>query len=147
MKSKTKKEGKPFWLEDDDESSFVEIFDEKIFDRDYQERVSRERDRGDNPQVRSMREDPPAPQKEIDLHGFTGPEAEIRVESFIQSALHERLIMLRIITGKGLHSPGAPVLPDIVEQKLSDLKEKKRIKDFHWEKKQKSVSGALLVFL
>jgi DNA-nicking Smr family endonuclease len=55
--------------------------------------------------------------------------------------------MLRIITGKGLHSPGAPVLPDVVEQKLHELKEKKLIKSFEWEKKRKSASGALLVFL
>lgn len=147
MKSKMKKENKPFWLKDDDEGAFAETFDEQLFDREFKGRASRKWSMGKGQQRQMARGDQLSPQKEVDLHGFTGPEAEMRVESFVQSAVHERLFMLRIITGKGIHSPGAPVLPDVVEQKLDEFKAKKLIKSFHWEKKRKSASGALIVFL
>jgi len=39
------------------------------------------------------------------------------------------------------------VLPDVAEHKLYELKEKKIITSFYWEKKYKSTSGALIVLL
>jgi len=94
---------------------------------------------------------PPAhhliPESELDLHGATGPEAEVRTQAFISSAYHKHLHSLRIITGKGLHSENSPVLPDVVESTVLELKKKGVIRSFRWEKKDKLKSGAILVFL
>ncbi|MFC1523607.1 Smr/MutS family protein [Thermodesulfobacteriota bacterium] len=87
------------------------------------------------------------PQAEIDLHGYTGKEAESRTESFIHTAKGLGINVVLIITGKGLHSPGGAVLPDVVESKLRELKTRGLISGFSWEKKEKKRSGALLVFL
>ena len=147
MKSKMKKEERPFWLELQEES-FAEIFDKELFDQEFLDRASAKKESADSCRQRKQSKDNIfLPQKELDLHGCNSREAESRIESFIQACLHERLIMLRIITGKGLHSTGAPVLPDVAEHKLYDLKEQKIIKNFYWEKKYKSSSGALIVLL
>jgi len=90
----------------------------------------------------------PAPQARLDLHGCTAPEAETKTEVFILSARHQRMLTLRIITGKGLHSPdNLPVLPDVVERTLIELRRKGVVLAFQWEKKEKLKSGAVLVFL
>jgi DNA-nicking Smr family endonuclease len=147
MKSKMKKEARPFWLEPEEES-FVEIFDEELFDQECLDRASAKKESVDNSrQGKQAKDSILLPQKELDLHGCNSREAESRIESFIQACHHERLVMMRIITGKGLHSSGAPVLPDVAEHKLYDLKEKKIIKSFYWEKKYKSTSGAIIVLL
>lgn len=142
-----KKEPKPFWIEVEDEGAFTDIFDSDLFDQDCQRRAYKKD--GIDVKVKGLGSSRKigAPQKELDLHGYTGQGAEDRVGSFIQGARHERLQVLRIITGKGLHSEGPPVLPDVVEQKMYELKEKKLIRSFFWEKKQKSFSGALIVLL
>jgi DNA-nicking Smr family endonuclease len=89
----------------------------------------------------------PAPQLELDLHGVTAPEAEKRTESFIENARREKIRTVRIIVGKGLHSQGKAILPDVVEKKITRLKRKKWLLGFEWEKKDKSKSGALIVYL
>jgi len=143
-----KKEGWPFWLELDEEESFAETFDEELFDQEFLDRASVKKESADSCRQRKQsKENIFLPQKELDLHGCVSREAELRIESFIQTCRQDGLIMLRIITGKGLHSSGAPVLPDITEHKLYELIEKKYIKSFHWEKKDKSISGALIVLL
>lgn len=148
MKRKMKKEERPFWLELEEEASFAETFDEELFEQECRDRAAGRKESGDNSrQGKQAKGSISSPQKELDLHGCNGREAELRIESFIQACRHERLAMLRIITGKGLHSSGAPVLPDVAEHKLYELKEKKIITSFYWEKKYKSTSGALIVLL
>jgi DNA-nicking Smr family endonuclease len=56
-------------------------------------------------------------------------------------------LAVRIITGKGLHSEGQPVLPDTVEGVLRTLKKENLVKSWRWEKGQKEKSGALIVQL
>jgi hypothetical protein len=89
----------------------------------------------------------PDPEAELDLHGFTGPEAARRTEHFIRNAEGRGLRTLRIITGKGIHSENGPVLPDVVEQQVATLKAANIVLTFRWERKAKRQSGALLVYL
>ncbi|MBU0483570.1 MAG: Smr/MutS family protein [Proteobacteria bacterium] len=96
--------------------------------------------------VEKIRQYPP-PQAELDLHGCTSAEAELKTESFIQTVRGKGLETVRIITGKGLHSEGRAVLPDVIEVKLRELKERGAISTYGWEKGDKEESGALDVFL
>jgi DNA-nicking Smr family endonuclease len=89
----------------------------------------------------------PAPQLELDLHGATASEAEKRTEAFIENARRKKIRTVRIIVGKGLHSEGKVVLPDVVEKKIIRLKRKNWLLGFEWEKKDKRKSGALIVYL
>ncbi len=89
----------------------------------------------------------PPPQEELDLHGLTAVEAEKAIHRFIAGCRELRLATLRIITGKGLHSPGPPVLPPVAEAALVTMKDKKMVADFRWEKRRQSRGGALIVYL
>ncbi|MDF1578580.1 MAG: Smr/MutS family protein [Desulfobulbales bacterium] len=89
----------------------------------------------------------PPPQEELDLHGHTGGEAERKTANFIRQAAALKYRTIRIITGKGLHSDGPAVLPDVVEGKLQELQAEKLIFAFAWEKGEKHRSGAVLVYL
>ncbi|MBU0729025.1 MAG: Smr/MutS family protein [Proteobacteria bacterium] len=90
---------------------------------------------------------PAQPQAEIDLHGFTAAEALIKTEAFIHTARGNGLREIRIITGKGLHSQGKAVLPDAVEGKLQELRQRKLVNSFKWEKSSKERSGSVIVSL
>lgn len=90
----------------------------------------------------------PLPQVELDLHGYTSAQAAAGVEKFIQEGVARGLMTIRLITGKGVHSQGKAVLPDVVENTVVMLKRKKRwILGYQWEKKDKRKSGALVVYL
>lgn len=89
----------------------------------------------------------PAPEEEIDLHHFTSGEAERKAEAFIRSAAYHGLKTVRIIVGKGLHSEGRPVLPDVVERTVAGLKKAGMVLTFVWEKQEKRKSGSLIVYL
>jgi DNA-nicking Smr family endonuclease len=89
----------------------------------------------------------PRPQTEIDLHGHTSAEAESTTESFIMDSRRKGILTARIIVGKGLHSEKKAILPDVVEAKLIELKRKKWVLDFKWEKKDKRKSGAVIVYI
>lgn len=84
---------------------------------------------------------------ELDLHGCTCPEAKIRVENFLLTGRLAGRRAVRIITGKGLHSPGHPVLPDFVEDLLQRLEEVGSVRHYHWEQGGKGRSGALICYL
>lgn len=134
----------------DEIPSFAEAIDQTLTApegrRALQERLEHLQGAENTTKRRSFKEYP-APELELDLHGFTGPEAELRTASFIAGARQRGLLTVRIITGKGLHSQGPAVLPDVVEQLLSELKQEKKIFSYRWEKKEKQRSGAVLVFL
>lgn len=89
----------------------------------------------------------PGPQEELDLHGFTAIEADRKTDIFIRSARKKGLFTVKIIVGKGLHSQGRAVLPDVVEDRISALKNEKEVLTFRWEKRLKTQSGALIVYL
>jgi DNA-nicking Smr family endonuclease len=64
-------------------------------------------------------------QDEIDLHGFTREEARESLLDFLQNARDRKYKLVRIITGKGLHSEnGQSVLSGFIKNLLEreDLK-------------------------
>jgi len=89
----------------------------------------------------------PPPQKEIDLHGLTGKEAETKSEIFLLNSYRERKKCVRIIFGKGIHSKEKPVLPGVVEAKLIEMKKKRIVFSFKWDKKERRKSGSVIVYL
>lgn len=90
---------------------------------------------------------PQVPQTELDLHGYTGREAAVKAETFIRDTRLRGLKTVRIIVGKGLHSDGKAVLPDVVETRIIEFKRRKWVLSYKWEKKDKRKSGALIVYL
>lgn len=89
----------------------------------------------------------PPPEAELDLHGFTVLGAEIKTRSFILNCKHQGYFTLRLIVGKGLHSDLGPVLPDAVEDLVKILKKENIVLAYEWDRKKKSRSGALIVYL
>lgn len=89
----------------------------------------------------------PEPQDEIDLHGLKGTEAELKTDFFIRDSKARGLVTIRIIVGKGTHSEGRAILPDIVEGKIIDLKREGQIHTFRWEKGKKLKSGSVIIYL
>lgn len=89
----------------------------------------------------------PGPEADLDLHGFTAIGAEAKARSFIQTALHQGYFTLRIIVGKGTHSPDGPVLPHVVEDILKAMKSEKKVLSYEWEGGRRKNSGALIVYL
>ena len=89
----------------------------------------------------------PPPQVELDLHGLTVNEAAVRVESFVQTAQGKGLKTLRLITGKGLHSQGRPVLPGITESLLLALQARNVVYTYRWDGCGREPSGSVVVYL
>ncbi len=89
----------------------------------------------------------PGPEKELDLHGFTALGAKVRARSFIGSCKQQGYFTVRIIVGKGLHSDLGPVLPDAIEDLLTELKKENLVLSFQWDRKKKSRSGAVIVYI
>jgi DNA-nicking Smr family endonuclease len=57
---------------------------------------------------------------ELDLHGFTADAAERRLESFLDThSVRSPGRVVRIVTGRGTRSAGAPVLLDVVREALA----------------------------
>lgn len=84
---------------------------------------------------------------DLDLHGFTAIGAQVKTRSFIQSCKYQGVFTVRIIVGKGLHSDIGPVLPDIVEDVVKEMKQQDQVLFYEWDKKKKRKSGALIVYL
>ncbi len=89
----------------------------------------------------------PDPQGQIDLHGFTAYQAEERTDAYIRSEISKGTKTVRIIVGKGLHSEGRAVLPDVVEDRIVLFKKKGQVLTFKWDNGTKSKSGAMIVYL
>jgi len=58
----------------------------------------------------------------LDLHGDTAEEAVRRADRWLRARLDEGEVTVRLITGKGLHSGGPPVLPGAVGDLLRTLR-------------------------
>ncbi len=58
------------------------------------------------------------PQARLDLHGMTGGEAEAAVAAFLAEAAAHGWEKVLIVTGKGVHSKGEPVLGKAVRRAL-----------------------------
>ena len=89
----------------------------------------------------------PPPEKDLDLHGFTALGAQLKARSFLTACKHQGYFTVRIIVGRGRHSDLGAVLPDTIEGLLAQLKAQEIVLGFTWERKKKSRSGSVIVYL
>ncbi|HEX8393551.1 MAG TPA: Smr/MutS family protein [Longimicrobium sp.] len=59
---------------------------------------------------------------ELDLHGMTGEEARTRTERWLRDQQARNVRTVMVVTGRGLHSRGIPVVRNEVEDLLTALK-------------------------
>ncbi len=85
------------------------------------------------------------PQAELDLHGLTVAEAANRVSFFLQNSIYHGYDVVLVITGKGLHSEGGPVLRQAIEDVLTNSREE--VVEWGVAPGRYGGSGALVVFL
>ena len=106
--------------------------------------AKRDKEEEDVENVGVLVKDFPDPQRELDLHGLSVPEALFEVSRFISQAITHRIRTVRIITGKGLHSKSmVSVLPEEIEKKLATLKRENKVLAFKREK----TGGSFAVYL
>lgn len=58
----------------------------------------------------------------LDLHGETAESARRRAERWLRAQQADGVRTVRLITGRGLHSPGPPVLPGEIQELLRMLR-------------------------
>lgn len=78
----------------------------------------------------------------LDLHGYTADEAEREAERWLQRRARDGEPVVRLITGRGRHSSGPPVLPALIRDLLVRCRGT-LVEDFNPE----SSGGAFLVWL
>lgn len=129
--------------------SFVEIFDPDRFDRDLELLLTcKGKEEGKKKKIVPKKVGKNTrPQAELDLHGLTGPQAEKRTDNFLAAVRQRGISSVRIITGRGLHSNGPPVLPGVIEKKMAVLKQAGIVQRYKWEKKVTAQTGSMLVWL
>jgi len=86
-----------------------------------------------------------SPEDELDLHGLTVDEATSKVLFFLQNAIYRGFSTVLLITGKGLHSAGDPVLRRATERFLNEKKE--QVVEWGVAPRRYGGEGALVVFL
>ncbi len=127
-------------------ASFAELLTDTGLDEGMVQYLNEKKARSSK-KKRSIKGYPPV-QETLDLHGEIAVDAERKAVEFIQMGSFKGLKTVRIITGKGLHSPGGKaVLPDVVEAQLVVLKRDGVVFDFAWDRQVKQKSGAVLVYL
>jgi DNA-nicking Smr family endonuclease len=85
-------------------------------------------------------------ERQLDLHGLTREEALAALPHFLQSAIAHGEKAVLVITGKGMNSPGEPVLQQAVAGWLRDAG-KKQVAEFAPAPREMGGSGAFVVFL
>ncbi|MCG8615152.1 MAG: Smr/MutS family protein [Desulfobacterales bacterium] len=118
----------------------------QLLEESFRQRKPGRTERKPVPLKRRLKRYPP-PEADLDLHGFTAIGAEAKAKSFIHGAKLQGFFTLRIIVGRGLHSQEGPVLPDVMEDLLKQMRKDKLVLDFKWERKKKDRSGAVIVYL
>ncbi|RLC24670.1 MAG: hypothetical protein DRH93_03965 [Deltaproteobacteria bacterium] len=98
------------------------------------------------PLTKRLKRYPPV-EVQLDLHGYNAVGAQVKARSFIRNCKHQGFFTLRIIVGKGLHSDSGPVLPDVVEDVVREMRKQGLVIFYEWDKKKKSRSGAIIVYL
>ena len=135
--------------ENNDNGNFSDLIDSALKGKSYQALMREKRDKPSPspvPLKKRLKRYPP-PQKLLDLHGDTASMAEIKADSYIRTCRRNGVFTLRIVVGKGLHSAYGAVLPDVIEDLLIKLKKEGVVLWFQWDRKKKSASGALIVYL
>ena len=123
---------------------------EESFSKDNIRSVLSEKQNGindDKHPKKGQRENNQKPQSELDLHGYTGQEAKKEVQYFIESSFRKGLKVVRIITGRGVHSDiGKLILPSVTEDKLNELKRKNFVVNYKWDNYHNTRGGSVIVF-
>lgn len=122
--------------------NFSELLEESFKKR----KVKSENKPSPMPVKKRLKRYPPV-EADLDLHGYNTIGAQVKTRSFITSCKHQGFFTLRIIVGKGLHSATGPVLPDVVEDVVRQMKKQDQVIFYEWDKKKKTRSGALIVYL
>lgn len=87
-----------------------------------------------------------APEASLDLHGQTVDEALKNLQSFLKTSRLKGYYLIKVIHGKGLHSPGEAKLKTFVEEYLNK-EGKKYIVSFETAPLNDGGSGAVYIFL
>jgi len=90
------------------------------------------------------------PQDVLDFHGagtVTGADVKRRTLAFVRGARGRGLERVRIVTGKGVHSAGRPLVRPQVERTLRQLEKDGEIASFRPEKVVSGGDGAFFVRL
>lgn len=81
----------------------------------------------------------------LDLHGHTIEESTLLIEQFLLQCVNQRLLKVRIVHGRGLHSKdGVGVLKQLV---LDELKKSKYVRAYGAAPPNQGGSGATYVIL
>lgn len=91
--------------------------------------------------------DYPPVQKTKDLHGTTSLDVEKNIRNFISESKLHGIKTVKIITGKGIHSKTAPIIPEFSWDILVKLKRENKITYMKWDKKNNPLSGSIIVFI
>ena len=83
---------------------------------------------------------------QLDLHGLTRDEALAALPRFLRSARLKGQIAALVITGKGLNSPGEPVLQQAIAAWLRDTG-RELVIEYAPAPREMGGSGAFIVFL
>lgn len=83
----------------------------------------------------------------LDLHGLTRAEAQAELERFLSRARRETRRCVRVVHGRGLHSPAAPVLKEGVGRWLSEGRLSRWVLAFTAALPQDGGAGAVYVLL
>lgn len=87
------------------------------------------------------------PDAEVDLHGHTAASAAVALEAAVARAAADRRRCLRVVHGRGLRSPGGPVLKEEVVARLTAPPLADRVVAFATAPPARGGAGALLVLL
>ncbi len=81
----------------------------------------------------------------LDLHGHTVEESTLLIEQFLEQCVEQRMLKVRIVHGRGLHSKdGVGVLKELV---LGELKKSKYVRAYGAAPPNQGGSGATYVIL
>lgn len=83
----------------------------------------------------------------LDLHGFTVPEARMKLDGFLSEAIAREERCVLIVHGRGLNSPGEPVLKRAVVDRLSRGRWARHVLAFVSARPCDGGTGALYVLL
>jgi DNA-nicking Smr family endonuclease len=86
-------------------------------------------------------------ERDLDLHGETAREARAQVAAALRAAYDAGERCLRVVHGRGLHSPGAPVLKDALLDWLAEPPLAALVLAFASAPPREGGAGALLVLL
>ena len=84
----------------------------------------------------------------MDLHGFTRKEAIYRLDEFCRQAVNNGWRYIKIITGKGTHSPdGKMILRNEVIHWINSRTGQELVELYRSASRQQGGSGAIILYL